>query len=165
MFSIDIKTLKIGAVAVDGGMGTTLTEPGEILEKTVKVNMADDVVTRFKSIKGNSVLAGIQLGDIDVAFDIMTFDVEVIQDLCGGTLVGTAPNQMWHFPKGTPPIIEKSVEIVDSEGATWEMARTQISAKLVGAFSTSEPNLVRVKGMVFDPTKAAVGAIAYGVKA
>nr|WP_067054073.1 hypothetical protein [Mucilaginibacter sp. L294] len=164
-FSIDIRTLKTGAVAVDGGMGTTLTEPGEIHENTVKVNMADDTVTPIKNIKGKSVIVAIEGGNIDIAYDIITFDVEVIQDFCGGTLVGTAPNQMWHMPKGTQPIIEKSHEIVDGQGGTWELARVQVSGKLVGAFSKTEPNVIRVKGMVLEPTKEAVGAIAYGNKA
>lgn len=165
MFSINAKSLVIGDIGNDGGAGTVLTSPGDIRENTLKVTPSDDTITSFRAIgKQAAVFTSIQPGDIAVEFDIMTMDLEVIQDLCGGTITGTAPNQMWYGPIGNPPIIEKTVEAVDDQDMTWQFPRLQISAKLVGVFTTSDPNVIRIKGKVLQPTKSGVSYMGYGKK-
>lgn len=165
MFSINAKSVAIGDIGVDGGVGTVLTSPGDIRENTLKVTPSDDTITAFKAIgKQAAVFNSIQAGDIAVEFDIMTMDLEVIQDLCGGTIAGAEPNQMWYAPIGNPPIIEKTVEAVDDQDMTWQFPRLQISAKLVGVFTPTDPNVIRVKGKVMQPTKAGVSYMGYGKK-
>lgn len=166
MYSIDITSLLLGAVAGDGGVGTVLASPGDIVENTVKVNPADPTKTSFFAIgKQAAVYTALKAGETVLAFDIMTFDLEVIQDLLGGTITGVAPNEFWNAPIGTPPIIEKTIEILDVQGMTWQFGRVQISAKLVGEFNANTPNVIRVMGTILQPTKAGVSHTAYGKKA
>ena len=165
MYSIDIVSLKSGAVANDGGIGTVLTSPGDIVDKTVKFNPADPAKSVHYAVgKGHPVLIALRNGEWTLNFDIMTADVEVIQDWCGGTLVGATPNKMWGPALGNPPIIEKSVEVLDGSGFTWQFVRLQVSAKLVGEYSPENPNVIRVMATIMQPTKAATPAIGFGVK-
>lgn len=165
MYSIDVKSLKLGAVAVDGGMGTVLTSPGGVRENTLKLNPSDDTITAFMVIgQGNPAITSITKGVTNFEYDLMIFDLEVLADLTGGELIGVAPNEFWHEP-ALPPVIIRSHEIVDGQGMTWQIPAGQISAKLVGAFSKTDPNVIRVKGTVLQPEKEGIGALAYGKKA
>ncbi|MET4142782.1 hypothetical protein [Pedobacter sp. UYP1] len=161
-FSLDIKSLKVGNLELDGDAAKILTSPGEIKENTVKVTQADATQTKIKAAgKSQPVIVINEDGDITVEYDIMTFDVEVMQNYMGGYLTGTAPNKIWNKPSKSP-IIEKTHEIVDSQGATWLFPRVHISATLVGVFSPTDVNVIRVKGTVLEPAKVGVTSVSYG---
>jgi hypothetical protein len=161
-FSLDVKSLKIGDVAVDGGPATVLVSPGDVRADTIKIAQADGTKTSFKAAgKSQPVLVVTEDGEITLEYDLMTFDPEVMADYMGGTVSGVAPNKLWNKPEKAP-IIEKTHEIIDGQGVTWLMPRVQISAALVGNFSATDVNVIRVKGTVLQPTKADVSAVIYG---
>lgn len=158
-FSIDAKSLKMGEMAVDGGMSTTLTTIGEIKENTLKVIEADTVVTSIRALGKRLPVINInQDGDINVEFDVMTKDKEVMADLMGGTVTGEEGAEKWNRPV-RKPIIEKSIEVEDGDGDKMQLPRVSIVGTIQGVYSPTDVNVIRVKGMVMQPTKAGVSAV------
>ncbi len=150
-YGLKVDSLKIGAVAVGGGAGTVLVSPGKVRENTVKVTPAAPTKTEFFA-EGESSPAIItqKKGVKTIAFDIMTFDKEVIADLTGGTVTGVAPNDLYKEPTGSPTI-ERTVQMEDEQGVKWTFPRVSITAMMVGAFTSTEINVIRVEGTVLAP--------------
>lgn len=160
-YGLQVAGLKIGAVGVGGGAGTVLTSPGQVRENTIKVTPATPTKTQFTAEGENSPAISIaKRGITTIAFDLMTFDKQVIADLTGGTTTGAEPNDVYKSPVGNP-VIEKTIEITDAQGVKWTFPRCNINASLVGAFTSTEINVVRVEADVLAPTDGSADFI-YG---
>ncbi|SMO48081.1 hypothetical protein [Solitalea koreensis] len=161
-FSIGTKTFKLGAIAVDGGMGTVLTSPGDVRENTIRVTQGDFSVNNIMAEgKSSPVYVTQKNGETTLEFDLLTHDPDVMMDLMGGTVTGTDPNKIWNAPELTP-IIEKSFEITDLQDSVWQFPRVQVMARIQGVFTRDEVNVIKVKGVVLQPTKTATSPISYG---
>ncbi|TZF81818.1 hypothetical protein FW774_17330 [Pedobacter sp. BS3] len=157
-----MKSIKIGEIAVDGGAATVLTVPGQVRENTIKVTPAAPTDTEFYA-EGESTPAIVQTkkGITALDFDLLTFDPEIIADLTGGTTTGEAPNILYHEAAGVVTV-ERTIEITDLQDNVWLFPRVKITASLVGTFTTTDVNIVRINGKVLLPTKAGVAPLTYG---
>jgi len=158
-FGLKVGGLKIGDVAEDGGAGTVLTNPGKPRQDTVKVVPGDPTDSEFYEEGVNSSPAIIisKFGIKEIQFDLLTFDKQVIADLTGGSVT----NGVYSEPIG-PVNIEKTVQLEDTQAEPWLYPRVKINAMLIGNFSSTDVNVVRVKGKVMQPTKDGVSAFTYG---
>lgn len=159
---LKVNGVLLGAIAVDGGAGTALTNPGKVREDTINLNPRGVTDTEFKA-QGDSSPAVVvtTLGAREGQFDIMTFDPEVIADLTGGTTTGEDENVLFHSPIGVTNV-EKTLKFIDAQDKEWLMPRVKINADLVGVFRNGDLNVVRVTYKVLQPTKAGVSDLTYG---
>lgn len=156
-YGLLVSGLKLGTIAVDGGISTALTSPGKVMKDTIEINPGSDTDTEFKEEGSDepffiSTENGVESG----VFDIGTFDKEVIADLCGGTVTGADAAAVYSRSRDKVPPIYKTLELQPQVGDKWTYPRVKISAKLIGRFRNGELNVVRVNFKVMLPTKATV---------
>lgn len=162
-FGLKVDGLKIGNIAIDGGLATTLVSPGSPRENTVKVTPSDSSDTDFYK-EGDDSAPAITItkkGVTMIEYDLLTFDPEVIADLTGGSTTGTGENIIYSEPVGSV-IVEKSHVLTDKQGRNWTFPRTKITAHLIGVFTNTDVNVVRVKAKVMMPKKAGTSSFSYG---
>jgi|GEM_PF-1644188 len=156
-YGLLVSGLKLGEIAVDGGISTALTSPGKVMKDTIEINPGNDTDTDFKEEGVDEPFLTITESDVEAgAFDLGTFDKEVIADLCGGTVTGVGAAAVYSRPRGKVPPIYKTLELQPQVGDKWTYPRVKISAKLIGRFRNGELNVVRVNFKVMLPTKASV---------
>lgn len=160
--SFAFKSIRIGDIAVDGGPGTVLTNPGKVRENTLKVTPTAPTDTEFYAEGETSPdIITSKKGITAIDFDLMTFDPEVIADLTGGTVTGVGENMIYHEPSGNTNV-EKTIEITDEQDSVWLFPRVKINAMLMGVFTSTDINVVRVTCKVLQPTKAGTAPFSYG---
>lgn len=137
-----LKALKVGDPAVDGGMGTTLTE---LFGATVK-GSASLTATEPTSEE-------VEIEEIDTIYDeittkgavwtlkISTYNIsaDTMKAVFGGTITGTAPALVW-----SPPVDGVSANIYQSVNAE---SRTGIK------FDFVKMKVIGVPNITFDKTK------------
>ncbi|QNK63949.1 hypothetical protein H7F33_05505 [Pedobacter sp. PAMC26386] len=162
-YGLKIGGLVLGAIAADGGAGPVLTSPGKVRENTLKITPADPTDTDFFE-EGDDSAPAITVskkGVKEITFDLLTFDKEVIADLTGGTITGAGANTVYNEPLGVVNV-EKTLKATDTQDNDWLYPRVKVNASLVGVFTTTDVNVVRVKCKVMKPAKAGVSAFSYG---
>lgn len=162
-YGLKVSGLKLGDLAEDGGVGTVLVSPGKVMKDTVEINPGDDTDTDFTE-EGSSdpFLVVTENGVESGSFDIGTMDLEVVADLCGGTVTGISEAAYYASPIGKVPSIYKTLVLEPAVGDKWLYPRVKISAKRVGRFRAGELNVIRVTFKVMQPTKAGVSAFYLG---
>jgi hypothetical protein len=154
-YSIGLTSLKLGAIAGDGGMGTTLvalgntvadscvlaTEEGQTQE--FKIEEQDDPVMTVQSEKGKTTLTW-------SSYDV---DADILLKLFGGS-VAAGPPKVWSAPDSVP-ILEQSIEIVPKSGGKIEIVRAQVIAKLQWNLNKTRLAQIDIVATVLAPTKAA----------
>lgn len=151
---VGLTSLKIGAIAADGGMGTTLAAVGKTFKDSCQITEEDGELTEWYSEEDDDPLYSKQAkGKFSIAFQIMDADADALLALKGGTVSGTAP-KVWSAPT-TAPNIEKSIEITLTTGQKVQIVRGRIVAKLSGTVGKSGIVLVDVTITALTPTKAA----------
>ncbi|WP_145859049.1 hypothetical protein [Pedobacter suwonensis] len=162
-YGLKINGLVMGAIAVDGGAGTVLTSPGKVRENTLRITPAENTDTEFFE-EGDDSAPAITIskrGIKEITFDLLTFDPEVLADLTGGTVTGDGENMLYNEPLGNTNV-EKTLKATDTQGKDWLYPRVKVQAALVGVFTTSDVNVVRVKCKVLKPAKTGVSSFTYG---
>lgn len=153
-FTSGITSIEIGAVADDGGMGTTLASLGKTLEGSCKFVMADPTITPFRSEETDvTEYQTTQQGDLTLEFSLMNADADALVSVFGGTATGT--------PKVyTPPaqfaILEKSIKVTTKTGTVINIVRAQLVGKVNAELSKKNIFLVDLKFTVLTPSKAGV---------
>jgi len=162
-YGLKINGLKLGAIAVDGGPGLVLTSPGKSRENTVKVTPTEPTETDIfeEGVSGAPAITISKLGVKEIAWDLLTFDKEVIADLTGGSITGDPGEEIYHEPREVVNV-EKTLKLTDTQEEDWLYPRVKITASLVGVFTTNDVNVVRCKARVLTPTKDGVSPFMYG---
>ena len=157
-FTMGISEIKIGDIANDGGMGTTLaalglTEEdsceitfGEITEEDVNVEEMDDPFEILRTA-----------GKTTFAFNIVNPDVSGMQLTMGGTGTPVEGGADTYEAPITLPTVEKSLQITPKKGFKFEAPRVSINATLTGGYGRKKKLMLRVSGTVLAPTKANTG--------
>lgn len=152
--TIGLKSIKIGDIAGDGGMGTVLAALGNTYEGTATLMQDDAEETPFYAEELDDPIEILEKkGNLKVEWAIVDFDPTTLQKVLGGEVTGAAPNQKWEAPSDMPSI-EKSIEIITKKNVKFEIVRARIVAKLDVNLSKKEMGLVRISATVMAPTKA-----------
>lgn len=143
--------IEIGAIAADGGMGTTLERLGEVKEGTFKVNQAEGDKTEFKVEEHDDpIFIRQKKGTLAFEFGIHNPDAATFKQVWGGTVDATTG-------KYTPPTnlmpIERSLKITPEIGYGFDVPRAQISARFSDAMGKDSLLGVIVTATVLKPTK------------
>ncbi|MDP2234966.1 MAG: hypothetical protein Q8J88_00910 [Bacteroidales bacterium] len=156
-----LKSLKMGAVAVDGGMGTSLTDLGGTLEGSATLTMEDGE-------KGEITIEEADLpvhtwntqGEMKIVFDIFDMSPANIARVFGGTVTGTGATETFNGPV-TTPTIEQSLEIITKNNIKWSFPRVKVNAKLNINFTKKDVFKATVTCVVLQPTKAETAPFSY----
>jgi hypothetical protein len=156
MYTIGLSSIKIGNIATDGGMGSSLAQLGLTYQDTCKMSQDDPETTDFYAEEvDDPVFSVSKAGKITFAFSIMNPELATLQKTMGGTVTGTGDAARWS-PPDTMPIIEQSVRITPNYGIAFDIPRMKIAAKINSEFSKKGILLIEVTGTVLVPTKAGV---------
>ncbi|WP_256013109.1 hypothetical protein [Desertivirga xinjiangensis] len=166
-----LKAITIGDIAVDGGMGTTLTEIfGQTVAGTAVLESTEPVVENipieesslpFDSITTEEAVFTLRASTYNISADTMLL-------LFGGTVTGTGENKTWSAPvDGVVPSIEKSVVAETKSGIKFNFVRMKLSGALEATFDKTRLGQINWTGTVLIPTKAATAPwnIVFGVAA
>ena len=156
-----LKSLKMGDVASDGGMGTTLEELGGTLEGSATLTTEDGETTSINTEESD--FSAIQFntpGETKVAFDLLDMTPDNIKKVLGGTVTGTGDAAVYSAPVGSVDI-EQSLEIVTKNNIKWQFPRVKVFGKLNANISKKDVYKVSVTCVVLKPEKDGVAPYSY----
>lgn len=156
VFTLGLSKIEAGAIANDGGMGSSLEQMGLTNQDSAQLTMETPTSTEFFAEEvDDPVLVSKKAGAITFAFDLMNPSPEVLQKLIGGKISkseGSQENDKWEAPEVVQDI-ELSIRITPKQGFIFEIPRASISANLNGNFAASSLLLLHVEAKVLAPTK------------
>lgn len=156
-----LKSLKMGAVAADGGPGTSLTDLGGTLEGTATLTVKDGE-------KGSVPIEESDLpvynwstpGEMEFVFGIYDMSPTNLVRVNGGTVTGTGATETYNGPVNTPDI-EQTLEVVTKNNIKWIFPRVKVSTKLNINFTKKDVFKATVTCVVMQPTKADTAPFSY----
>lgn len=155
-----LKSLKMGDVGVDGGMGNSLSLLGDgtTLEGTASFTKEEDAEVPFSSEEADDPFEVIlKKGVSTLEFTIVDFTPATLVRVLGGTVNGTD----WEAPDQAPDI-EQSVEVITQRNLKLEIPRAKIKARIEWPLSKEDVGRIVVKAIVLKPTLAGVKSISIG---
>lgn len=150
---IGLASIKLGAIATDGGMATALAPLGQTAEDTCKIEFGDAEETPFYVEEQDApIYIERKQGDIDISFSIYEYDLETIKEVFGGEITGSGGNKVYKAP-ATAVNIEKSLEITPKKGHILSFPRVSITAKFSADIGKKNLMALEIKAKVLQPTK------------
>lgn len=162
IITIGLKSLKLGDVGAQGGMGEQLTVLGQTYENTAILTQEEGDETEFFVEEVDDPIETIsKKGSTTLEFAIVDMTPTTLVRVMGGTQSGTGDQAVWSAPSDTPEI-EQSIEIISKKNVKYEIARARIKARLDVNFSKQEIGLVRITAKVLTPTLEGTPSIKIG---
>lgn len=162
-----VQAIAMGPIAVDGGMGTSLTTLGYTdADATNNFTQDDPTIQDFTALEVNDPIFRKKIdGAKNLRFTILDPDPDAMVRVLGGSVSGSAPNKTWSAPL-VDAAIEQSVEITPDVGLTLSIVRGYVTAKINHDFSKTTGKLaVDVIVSILTPKKAGVAPFNYGPSA
>jgi hypothetical protein len=157
--SIGLTYIKLGDIAEDGGMGTSLTALGVTYRDSADLIQDDAEIVPVYSEENDDPEETIESEGVKrLKFSIMNYDPDTLVRVLGGTSTGVAPNKIWIAPAAKDPI-EQSIEILTKKNVKIQIPRAHIAAKINWAFRRNGVALVDIIATILVPTKAGVGKL------
>lgn len=156
IYTLGLSKIEVGAIAADGGMGTTLDTLGYTYQDTCKMTQEDPETTdHYAEEVDDPVVSTSRGGKTNFNFSLMNPSVVVMADLLGGKATeGTGSTQdKWEAPDKIPTV-EKSVRITPEQGLKFEIPRMKLVSKINADFSKKGILLIEIAGQVMQPSKA-----------
>lgn len=154
-----LKSILIGDIAVDGGMGTTLAELlGATVKDSAKLTSTEPTLEDVPIEESSEPIDSIQTNDPVFTLEASTYNIalEVLAKFFGGTVTGTAPNQTYTPPVGLPVVVlEQSVQVETKGAMKFKFVRMKLTAALDLGFKKSGLGQINWKAKMLTPTKAA----------
>lgn len=152
--SIGLTSIKLGDIAVDGGMGTSLTVLGVTYQDTAELVQDDPEITEIFSEENDEPEEVLESkGPARLRWSIMNFDPDQVVRVLGGEVTGTTP-KIWNAPLAKDPV-ELSIEVITKTGLKIEIPRAKINAKINWQFRKKGVGLIDIEARILTPTKAA----------
>lgn len=150
-FTMGVSKILFGAIAQDGGMGSTLVAAGYTNQDSCSITMDDPDITEFYAEEVDvPVITKSKKGKVTVNLSIMNPDINTLAQFLGGTADTT--NMTW--ANGTTyENIELSCRIVPDQGFVFDFPRLKIDAKFSGELNNSSLLTLDITGTVLQPTK------------
>lgn len=159
LHTIGLKSVKVGAIAADGGMGTTLAALADTFEGSATLVQEDGEKTSFFVEESEDAVEIItKKGETKFSFSIIDFTPATLAAVLGGEATGVGDAAVWKAPSGSVTI-EKSIEIISTKNVKFQIPRAKIEAKIDVTFSKKEIGKVIIVATVLTPTKAAEPSI------
>lgn len=152
--SVGLKSIKLGAIAADGGMGTSLAALGVTFRGTATMETAEGQVFQFFSEENSDPEVEVfEKGITTVKWAIINLDPDALVKCLGGTVTGAGDAKKWSAPDD-PPAIEQSIEIQTAFGRKIEIPRAGIRARFTWNLSRSEIAQVAITATILKPEKS-----------
>lgn len=150
---LGVASIKLGAIAGDGGMGTALTAIGDTVIGSAILENAEGTTTDFFSEESDTPIESIlsEQGSTTFTWSTHNLEADALVSLFGGTKT-TGPPVTWEPPDvlGTK---ELSVEVIDKKGNKFELVRVSIKPKFTINFNKTSLGQVDIVGTILTPTK------------
>lgn len=147
--SIGLSSIKLGDIAVDGGMGTSLSILGVTYQDTAELVRDDPEITEIFSEENDEPEEVLETkGPARVRWSIMNVTPADAARVLGGEVVGG----IYKSPMAKEAI-EQSVEIVTKTGLKIEIPRAKIYAKENFQFRKKGVLLIDVEARILTPSK------------
>lgn len=160
--SIGVASIKIGGIAVDGGMGTTLAVVGKTYRDSAELVQDDPELTDIECEEDDDPVETIEkIGARTLRWSIMDYEPDTLVKVLGGTVTGAGTEidpKIWNAPTVSPSL-EQSVEIISKTGVKFTIPRAKIMAKLNARLVKNGVALVDIQAKVLTPTKAATAPL------
>lgn len=155
--SIGLDYLKLGDIAEDGGMGTSLASIGVTYKDSCELMQEDAEVTDIPCEEYDDPVESIEiLGKRTLKWSIMDYTPDTLVKVLGGTVTGAGTEvdpKVWNAPT-TSPSLEKSIEMKSKSGILFKIPRAKIMAKLNAKIVKNGVALVDITATILTPTKA-----------
>lgn len=154
LINIGVAEIAVGAIAVDGGMGTTLAPLGYTEEGSASLNQDDPTETEFK-VEEIDIPIHVEStsGNFSIAFKVADPDEDTLVAVFGGTKTGTGATAVYAYPS-TSVSIERSIKFTPKTGMGLNIPRAKITAKFSSEIGRAALLGIEVSGRVLQPTKA-----------
>ena len=149
--TIGLTHIKMGDVAVDGGMGSSLDVIGDgrTLEGTARLVKEEDELTEFYAEEvDDPIYASLKKGKTRLEWTVVDFTSDELKRVMGGDSIGG----VWYAPSAAADI-EQSIEVLTKTGLKISLVRCKIQANFDTALGRAELGQVKVVATVLNPTK------------
>lgn len=163
-YGLGLVTIKIGAIAGDGGMGTSLVAVGNTVAGSANLTSADDTKTDFNVEEQDDPVQSIvsAKGAKTLSWSCYDVDGATLFKFFGGTYTAynaTGPvHEKWEAPL-TAPALYVSIEVTDKNLNVMSIVRALVSAKFNWSFAKDKLAQVDLVATILTPTKAATPPI------
>lgn len=153
LVTLGLTKIEMGAVAADGGMGTTLTETGSTFEGSASLVFEDPEVTEFYCEESDDPqYQGYKGGKGVLKFTKMDLDAGDLVTFLGGTSIGTpkvfsAPSSIF--------TAERSIKLTPKTGMVINIVRAMVVAKVNYVIGKKDIFKVDITATILTPTKTA----------
>lgn len=162
--TIGVKSIKIGAVGNDGGMGATLAALGVTYQGTAKLSKAEDTSKEFFCEESDDPIEiVVTKGVTTIEWAIVDWTPSVLVKVLGGTVDTTTPAKpIWNAPAQAPSL-EYSIEIITLKDLKITVPRAQLLTSIDTSLGRDNLGSVQIKAKVLTPTKANTAPISISV--
>lgn len=152
--TIGLKTVKLGDIEADGGMGQTLAQLGVTYEGTAVLTKEEDEIKEFYCEENDDPIELLtKKGKTYFEFAIVDFQAATLQKVFGGTVDTTDPQHpVWKAPDQAPEI-EQSVEIITNNDIKVEIPRGKLATSMDWKLGKEDIGQVKIRVTVMTPTK------------
>lgn len=156
---LGLVSIKIGAIANDGGLGTSLTAVGDTVEDSCVFASEDATQAEIKTEESDDPIEIISTpGKKTLTWETYNVDGAMMAKLFGGTYTaavggGSPTPATWEAP-ATFPDVEQSIEVTDKKGNKLEFVRAKLSPKLQADFKKTALGKITIVATILTPTKA-----------
>jgi hypothetical protein len=148
--SIGLTHIKLGDIAGDGGMGTSLSILGVTYQDTAELVRDDPEVTEIFSEENDEPEEVVEVkGAAKLRWSIMDVTPATAVRILGGEVSGST----YESPLAKDPI-EKSIEILTKTGLKIQIPRAKIYAKENFQFRKKGGLLIDIEARILTPSKA-----------
>ncbi|MHA4844415.1 hypothetical protein ACX0G7_09635 [Flavitalea antarctica] len=155
-YKLGLVNIKMGDVAGDGGMGTSLAAVGDTVAGTAVLTTEEAQTTDFKIEESDSPVMSIktEADSMNLAWSTYANDAATLEKLFGGTIVAAAggTGELWKAPDSIPEI-EASIEVEWKQGGKLRIARAKVTAALNMSFKRDTLSQIDITASILQPTK------------
>ncbi len=156
--SIGLESLKMGAIAADGGMGTALTQISATVSDSAALTTEEGSTTDFNIEESDAPFFSIQSSAQKQTLGWSSYDVDLdtMVRFYGGVVATAADGKVsWDMPD-TLPVLERSIEIVTKDGWKINIPRASITTKMQWNLQKTKLAQLDMTAVLLAPTKAGV---------
>lgn len=157
--SVGLASIKWSPIAVDGGMGTTMSALGLTYQDTSRFYTEDGQSTELYAEEEDDPIEAFETqGLTKVDLSIMNYSPHNLARIFGGTVTGAGATAKWNSPDVTPNV-ELSCEIITKTGLKIEIPRCRVTAKFNGEFRKRGLLLINISAKILKPTKVGLSRV------
>lgn len=157
--NIALEKLEVGDIAADGDVATTFEALGRTFKDTASITQEDNETHDFEVEEEDEPIASVLVkkGATTIQWELVDWDVAVLQKLWGGTVSGG----IWSEPEILPEV-EQSVRLTPKIGQPFTYPRCKLTAKIEYEANRTGIARIIVQAKKLKPTKDGVAAFMWG---